>query len=117
MPTFSVYDPATGEITGTVNCQSVDVEANTPSGQARIDGSFRGDAYYVTNGAATPRIPMNPVVSGMTISGLPAQTTARVELTAYLVTDGVLELSPDLPGPYSVSLSAPGYLATTVTLA
>lgn len=116
MPVFTVYETATGEIKGTVTCQAVDVEANTPKGHARVDGHFRGDTHHVKDGAAMPRSPMQPVVSGMTVSGLPPQTTARIERAVYLVTDGVLELSPDLPGPYIVRLSAPGYLSTKVTI-
>ena len=116
MKSFTTYDPATGQIHAAITCQEIDVEANTPSGHARVDGHFRGDQHYIENGEAVPLKPMSAVVSGFTVSGLPSMTTARIEGIAYLIDDGVLELSPDLPGPYVVTLSAPGYLRTWVTV-
>lgn len=113
---FSVYDPSTGEIKYSIECRDVDVEANTPAGHARIDGLFRGDEHYVENGQVVPLNPVNPVISGLTISALPPKTTARIERVAYQVEDGVLEFSSNLPGPYVVELSAPGYMKTSVTL-
>ena len=62
--------------------QSVDVEANTPSGQARIDGSFRGDAYYVTNGAATP-----PATVSLNPSSI-SRVITRSRPTAWRITSG-----------------------------
>ncbi len=113
---FTLYKFATGEMDAIITCQQETIELNTPAGFGRIDGAWDNDLYYVLNGAATAKTPMNPVVTGSIISNLPIPCTVLVDFVTYQVDDGVFEFSSPLPGPYKCIISAVPYLTTEVTL-
>lgn len=114
---FSLYKIQTGELVGIVSCQQETVDLNTPTDCGRIAGSWDGTQYWVENGKPAKKVEMLPIISGLTISNLPIPCTAFIEAARYEITDGVLELSPSLPGPYEVRLEAVPYLSKTVTVA
>lgn len=117
MPVFSFYDE-TGQIKAQVLCDKNDLK-NNMHGDAYIEGDALLDAhtvYVATGGVVANKLVMTPVVSGMTISGLPTPCTAIIEGAAYQVTDGTLDLSANLPGPYTVLLKAGPYLDAKVTV-
>jgi hypothetical protein len=116
MMRFSLYDQVTGEIAANISCLEIDANANTPPGYERIDGTWDAKTYYVADGVVTLCAPMAPSVTGTTISDLPIPCKARIEGQIYEVDDGVLELEPDYPGPYTVYLTAVGYLPCEVTV-
>lgn len=116
MPSYTLYNPATGEIRGQVICAASDIELNVLPGEAYIDGGYSALTYYILDGVATEKTLMSPVVSGWTISNLPIPCNVRVGGVGYDVDDGVFEFSSPLPGPYKCIISAVPYLTTEVTL-
>ena len=116
MVTFTAYLTATGQIEVVISCPDVDADANTPAGCARIAGAWDGRIYWVDDGAPAMRAPMAPVVSGRTVSNLPIPCTTTIEGVEYLITDGVLELSATLPGPYVVLFEAVPFLPCEVVV-
>jgi hypothetical protein len=116
MSQYSLFDLTTGEIVANISCLEIDADANTPAGHGRISGAWDPIAYYVVGTVVTLCAPMTPSVSGTTISNLPTLCTARIEGQLYEIDDGVLELEPDYPGPYTVYLTAVGYLPCEVTV-
>lgn len=116
MASYTTYRAATGEIVAQISCPETAIDKNC-GGNPHIDGTFRSDEFYVLAGVATAKTAMSPAVTGMTISNLPTPCTARIENVLYQITDGVLELDADMPGPYEVTLNAVAFLEKKVTVA
>jgi hypothetical protein len=119
MKHYLSFDTTTGRITNAFT-----VAQAVPSVPGLVEVSeaqlAEVESGYIVDGTVTPR-PTNPTTpSGLsvvadgtdlfTLSGLPNPSTVLVDGTPYEVTDGVFEVSFDLPGSYRVQVEAFPYL-------
>jgi hypothetical protein len=113
MTFYATYDPATGEILRSGQCQESDLELQAGDGQATIEREnpdhHDGNAY-VLEGVITERPAMPATIDGMAISSIPVGAVLTIESVDYTITDGEAELSFTLPGTYHVKLALFPYL-------
>lgn len=105
--TASLYDPATGKISGTLSAPDEVIQYNAEqSGQAYIDGQSDPRLHYVVDGVLEDR-PSNPAsLDGHSIISIPNPSTVTLAGTSYEVTDGVAEFEFNLPGTYKVTIQS-----------
>lgn len=116
MPTISFYDQATGRLDGWLEAPDDVLDLNK-SGKAWIDGKFRGDTHYVTEGEPALRPAMPAALAGQTITQIPAGAVLTINGgKAYTVNDGTADLQFDQPGTYTVQLSCWPYLDAEFTI-
>lgn len=110
---FLVYDNATGHILRTGCCPDDHLGMQASAGETAIEGEADDAMHYIRDGLVTDKMAIAATLSGTTISGLPIPATVTVEGVRYDVTDGVAELSFNLPGTYQVKVEALHYLPKT----
>lgn len=108
MKHFSVYSTLTGAVLRSGYCGDGCVSAQAHGGEGVIEAASHvppGTAY-VEDGEVVANGAMSPVVSGLTVSGLPDHCTARTEGQEFDVTGGEITFEYELPGAYAVVFSA-----------
>jgi hypothetical protein len=121
---FTSYVTSTGEITGTGNLPTmtmVNAQASIAQDRSVIALPSNPKTQFVVAGVIRDRFPLNVSVSSntvvangvdtVTLSNLPNPTKVRVYIvgvydTEVVVTDGDLDLTFDVPGDYTVEMTA-----------
>lgn len=126
---FTVYDSVTGAIkrTGTAPDSMIAIQAQT--GEAVVTGQYDAAAQYLPGGVPTARPAMTSTidvttvpadgVTPITISGAPAPCNIDVAGPASYTSsdpDGTIQLTFNLAGTYTVTLSAFPYLNQEFTI-
>lgn len=104
---FIVCDP-TGNIIRVGSCPEFLVSAQAGQGELLFEGEAEAALHYVDvqTGERMDKARIVPMVSGLVLSGLPIPCSVCVEESAYEIDDGEVTLSFDLPGIYSVIITA-----------
>jgi hypothetical protein len=108
MSLYATYDPVTGEILRSGQCQESDIELQAGDGQSVIEREnpdHHDSNAYVMEGVITERPAMPATIDILTISDVPEGVVLTIEGTDYTITDGTAELSFTLPGTYQVKLA------------
>lgn len=110
------YIPATGLVTKCIEGTPEIIEANKGPGEEFIEGQVDDpSAYLVVNGEAVPKPSMPIVITGNTITQIPAGTTAISGIfSPVIVEDGTLAISTQHPQKVRVSLINDLFISTTV---
>jgi len=113
---YVVYNTLTGEILSTGLCQDDEwehypLEANQGVKPTNTRIEYR-DNYVVLGSPLitalkidfniTPSAAVINLTESIFFSNIPTNTTAEIESYKYVISDGVLELTVNLPGKYSV---------------
>lgn len=104
---FIVCDQA-GNILRVGSCPEFLVSAQAGQNEMVFEGEAETALHYidVQTGERRNKARIVPTVSGLVLSGLPIPCTVCVEESTYEITDGEVTLSFDVPGTYSVIVSA-----------
>lgn len=113
---YTIYRTEDGAIDRVIACAPAQLDIELRAGEAAIAGRFDSERFRIVGGQAAPLREMAPVIDGYTVANLPVPCRVTVEGTRYRIDDGVLELAPNLPGPYLLEIEAVGYTRCEVTL-
>ncbi len=106
------YDKDTGEIifTGSGAAIHLDSVKNNEYGYLEVEGDHRLHYVDLETKELRDKIPFDLTVNEMTISGIPVGTNARVGDDFYIVDDGILEITSDIPETIRITLKHVNYL-------
>lgn len=105
MSSFVIYD-ADGVILRTGHCPESMLEIQAQAGEFILEGAANDATQYISNGIVANKHAIAPIVSGLIVSNLPIPCALTIDNTQYQCTDGVAELSFNLPGTYRVRIEA-----------
>lgn len=85
---FTYYIPVTGEIVANV------IGTLQPSLAAfnYIEGIYPAASFYISDGVAKERREMLTKVNGLTITGIPVNSTVTINGEPFVVTDGSVDI-------------------------
>lgn len=112
------YDKDTGEIisAGSGAAMHLDSVKNNQYGYLEVEGDHRLHYVNLETEELRDKIPFDLTVNGMTISGIPVGTSVRVEDDFYIVDDGVLEVTSDIPETIRIILKHVNYLKEVLSI-
>jgi len=125
---YIVYNAITGQIFSTGRSNIPMNQADNRPDMVAMEGLASSLANYIdtSNGEILDKIPMELIVSGntlladgtdtVTISDIPVGTKYWNGITSFVIDDGVLEFTTDIPGTYRITFSNVEYIAGEVTL-
>jgi len=112
---YIIYDQV-GRILRNISSPQDMIEVQLQEGEMYLesDNLIDDSVFYIDNSTIVKRPSFSETVQGTTISSLPIPTTIIVQGVSYEVSDGVAELSFNLPGTYPVILQSFPYQTKTI---
>ena len=116
---ITVFDVATGQVVGWRRVDMGREPIVLPEGRDWIAGHVDDATHYVdpVTHEPVPLMTFDVTVSHGVVSGIPAGSSAMVNLERFAVDDGSLELEADYPQVLRVTLQHPLYLIAEVEVA
>lgn len=118
---WATFDPETGEIQST--------GSSTPEDMKNLVEATQGKHYFVGPKADATLHWIDPVASslqekqsmniqqnGNVISGVPNPSSVIIGVEEFLVTDGTIEVTFDMPGTHVVTIKSPRHLTKDVVV-
>lgn len=110
MITITTYNHETGELTGWIQAPE-ELIAPTLESQTFVIGQYEGETHYVKGGRVTPRPEMEVEVGDGFLSGVPANSTIRINNKTYPCPQGgAVHLEFNHVGTYQITIECFPYL-------
>jgi hypothetical protein len=104
---YIVYNLCTGKIERTGYCPPNAFELQAISeNESVLEGQANDLLDWIENGAVTAKLISPTTINGYILTNLPIPSTVRIGSEEFLVEDGELDMTFDLPGTYTINVDS-----------